>query len=67
MANAQNNQNILTSVSPNLPIAPVEYNQTYQDQLNNAQRLYYTQNDNNNRLFADALYSQLTITWLGGI
>lgn len=67
MANAQNNQNILTAVSPNLPIAPVEYNQTYQDQLNNAQRLYYTQNDNNNRLFADTLYSQLTITWLGGI
>ena len=67
MANTQNNQNILTSVSPNLPIAPVEYSQNYQDQLNNAQRLYYTQNDNNNRLFADALYSQLTITWLGGI
>jgi len=67
MANAQNNQNILTSVSPNLPIAPVEYSQTYQDQLNNAQRLYYVQNDNNNRLFTDTIYSQLTISWLGGI
>lgn len=67
MANAINNQNILTAVSPNLPIAPVEYSQTYQDQLNNAQRLYYVQNDNNNRLFSTAIYSQLTVSWLGGI
>ena len=67
MANAQNNQNILNTVSPNLPIAPVEYSQTYQDQLNNAQRLYYVQNDNNNQLYATSLYSQLTISWLGGI
>ena len=67
MANAQNNQNILTAVSPNLPIAPVEYSQTYQDQLNNAQRLYYVQNDNINRQMINNVYSQLTISWLGGI
>ena len=32
--------------SPNLPIAPVEYAQQYQDQLNNAFRLYFSQIDN---------------------
>jgi len=32
--------------APNLPIAPVEYAQLYQDQLNNAFRLYFGQVDN---------------------
>jgi hypothetical protein len=32
--------------SPNLPIAPVEYSQQYQDQLSNAFRLYFAQIDN---------------------
>lgn len=32
--------------APSLPIGPVEYDQTYQNQLNNAQRLYYNQIDN---------------------
>lgn len=32
--------------APNLPIAPVDYNQNYQHQLNNAQRLYYNEIDN---------------------
>ena len=67
MANSPNNQNILNVASPNLPIAPVEYNQTYQDQLNNAQRLYYVQNDNINQQMITNVYSQLTISWLGGI
>ena len=35
-----------TTQSPNLPIAPVEYSQTYQDQLNNVLRLYFAQLDN---------------------
>ena len=34
------------SKAPNLPIAPVEYAQSYQDQLLNALRLYYNQIDN---------------------
>jgi len=38
--------NIVPSKAPNLPIAPVEYAQSYQDQLNNAFRLYFTQIDN---------------------
>jgi hypothetical protein len=34
------------SKAPNLPIGPVEYSQQYQDQLNNALRLYFAQVDN---------------------
>ena len=32
--------------APNLLVAPVDYAQTYQDQLNNALRLYFNQVDN---------------------
>ena len=32
--------------APNLPIAPVEYIQSYQNELNNAFRLYFNQIDN---------------------
>jgi hypothetical protein len=32
--------------APNLPIAPVDYSQQYQDQLSNAFRLYFGQVDN---------------------
>jgi len=32
--------------APNLPIAPVEYTQMYQDQVLNALRLYFSQIDN---------------------
>jgi hypothetical protein len=35
-----------TTKAPNLPIAPVEYSQQYQDQLNNVLRLYFSQIDN---------------------
>jgi hypothetical protein len=34
------------SKAPNLPIAPVEYSQQYQDQFSNALRLYFAQVDN---------------------
>lgn len=34
------------SKAPNLLIAPTEYQQSYQDQLNNALRLYFAQIDN---------------------
>lgn len=34
------------SKAPNLPIAPVDYNQQYIDQLSNALRLYFAQVDN---------------------
>ena len=39
---------LLASKSPNLLIAPVEYDQRYQDQLINALRLYFNELDNIN-------------------
>ena len=38
--------NLLPSKAPNIPIAPVTYDQRYIDQLTNALRLYFTQIDN---------------------
>jgi hypothetical protein len=35
-----------TTKSPAFPVAPLEYSQTYQDQLNNILRLYFAQLDN---------------------
>jgi hypothetical protein len=40
------NQALRSSKAPNLPIAPVAYDQRYQDQLNNAFRLYFAEIDN---------------------
>ena len=37
---------VIPSKAPNLPIAPVEYSQTYMDQVLNALRLYFNQVDN---------------------
>lgn len=34
-----------TTKAPNLPIAPTEYSQQYQDQVNNVLRLYFAQLD----------------------
>jgi hypothetical protein len=42
MAN-QYNGNLLTPTAPNLPIAPVDYSQQYQDQVLNTLRLYFNQ------------------------
>jgi hypothetical protein len=46
MATIQYNGNLISSKAPNLPIGPVEYSQSYQDQLLNALRLYFNQIDN---------------------
>ena len=45
MAIARKNQVLRPSKAPNLLIAPVAYSQLYQDQLNNALRLYFNQVD----------------------
>lgn len=37
---------LVPSKAPNLPIAPVDYSQQYQDQFSNALRLYFAQIDN---------------------
>lgn len=41
---------LTASKAPNLPIAPVEYAQQYQDQMLNALRLYFSQVDNINQI-----------------
>jgi hypothetical protein len=46
MATSLKNIAVRPSKAPNLPIAPVDYTQTYQDQLLNALRLYFNQIDN---------------------
>lgn len=46
MATALKSIPIRPSNAPNLLIAPVDYTQQYQDQLNNALRLYFAQIDN---------------------
>jgi hypothetical protein len=56
---------IRPSKAPNLLIAPVEYRQQYQDQLNNALRLYFNQVDNEGYQLIEANYSQLTMQWMG--
>jgi hypothetical protein len=43
------------SKAPNLLIAPVDYTQSYQDQMNNALRLYFNQLDNYTQGANDAL------------
>jgi microcystin-dependent protein len=57
--NPQNKNAVLVaSKAPNLPIAPVEYAQYYQDQVLNALRLYFNQIDN----FTQAIVNPLSGT-----
>jgi hypothetical protein len=44
------------SKAPNLLIAPVDYDQRYQDQLNNALRLYFNQIDTFTGFIAQPMY-----------
>jgi hypothetical protein len=37
---------LLSPAPPNLPVAPTDYNQVYQDQILNALRLYFNQLNN---------------------
>jgi hypothetical protein len=54
--NPQNKNAVLVaSKAPNLPIAPVEYTQYYQDQVLNALRLYFNQIDNFTQAIANPL------------
>jgi hypothetical protein len=50
MANTTNKIGaLIPSKAPNLLIAPAEYSQQYQDQINNALRLYFNQVDSFNQ------------------
>lgn len=59
------NFDIRPSKAPNQPIAPVEYDQRFQDQFSNALRLYFTQVDNEGQQLIEAHYSQLAMQWMG--
>ena len=47
---------LIPSKAPNLPIAPVDYDQRYIDQLTNALRLYFTEIDNLAQFISNPLY-----------
>jgi hypothetical protein len=56
--------NLRNSIAPNLLVAPVEYTKQYQDQLNNALRLYFTQVDNFNQIAAQQIASNTVMAWM---
>ena len=53
------------SKASNLAIAPVDYQQRYQDQLNNQLRIYFNQVDSNNQQLIEKLNSLSVMNWLG--
>lgn len=53
------------SKASNLATAPVEYQQRYQDQLNNQLRIYFNQVDGNTQELIQKLNSLSVMTWLG--
>ena len=55
MAITLKNSTLIPSKAPNLPIAPVQYTQQYQDQILNSLRLYFNQVDNYAQGSNDAL------------
>ncbi len=57
--------NIFPAKSPNLPIGGDEYDLGYQNQLNNALRLYFNQLDSNTQQFIEGINSVTTLQWMG--
>ena len=58
--------NTRPSKASNLAVAPVEYKQRYQDQLNNQLRIYFNQVDGNTHQLIQTANSLTVMTWLGG-
>ncbi len=57
--------NILPAKSPNLPLATDEYNLGFQNQFNNALRIYFNQIDGNTQQFIEGINSVTTLQWIG--
>ena len=53
------------SKASNLAVAPVDYQQRYQDQLNNQLRIYFNQVDGNTQELIQKLNSLSVMTWIG--
>lgn len=57
--------NIFPAKSPNLPIGGNEYDLAYQNQFNNALRIYFNQLDSNTQQFIEGINSATTLQWMG--
>jgi hypothetical protein len=57
--------NILPSKSPNLPLGTAEYDLGYQNQFNNALRIYFNQIDSNTLQLIEGVNSVTTLQWMG--
>ena len=57
--------NIFPAKSPNLPLAPAEYDFGYQSQFHNALRIYFNQLDGNTQQFIEGINSVTTLQWMG--
>ena len=57
--------NIFPAKSPNLPVATDEYDLGYQNQFNNALRIYFNQIDSNTLQLIEGVNSVTTLQWMG--
>ena len=57
--------NISPAKAPSLPLAPVEYDLGYQNQFNNALRIYFNQLDGNTQQIIVGVNSVTTLQWMG--
>lgn len=55
----------LAAKAPNLPLGGTEYDLAYQNQFNNALRIYFNQLDSNTQQFIVGIASVTTMQWLG--
>jgi hypothetical protein len=55
----------LNPAVPNLPLAPLEYEQAAQNQLANVLRLYFNQINHSNNAVLSQISTTQTLTWLG--
>ena len=55
----------LNPAVPNLPLAPLEYDQAAQNQLANVLRLYFNQINHSNNAVLSQISTTQTLTWLG--
>lgn len=52
------------SKASNLVVAPIEYQQRYQEQLNNQLRIYFNQVDGNTQQLIQSVNSLSVLCWL---
>ena len=55
----------LAAKAPNLPLGGAEYDLAYQNQFNNALRIYFNQIDSNTLQLIEGVNSVTTLQWMG--